>query len=108
MFEKEAEEYANENLEHYEEGQNDYKALKQAFQDGAEFGYNKANEWHDLKTERPQLRKEVLWLIDNQLWLGELLESRIDFDEWELDSVLFNDYEIRWKEIVLPELKENE
>ena len=71
--------------------------------------FNKANEWHNFKTEKPPLRKEVLWCIDNQLWLGQLLESRIDFGEWELDSVLFNDYEIAWKEIVLPkEIKENE
>ena len=44
MFEKEAEEYAIENWEHYEEGQNDSKALKQAYFAGAELGYNKANE----------------------------------------------------------------
>ena len=44
MFEKEAEEYAIENWEHYEEGQNDSKALKQAYLAGAELGYNKANE----------------------------------------------------------------
>ena len=37
-----AEEYAIENWEHYEEGQNDSKALKQAYLAGAEFGYNKA------------------------------------------------------------------
>ena len=42
MFEKEAEEYAIENWEHYEEGQNDSKALEQAYLAGAEFGYNKA------------------------------------------------------------------
>ena len=48
MFEKEAEEYAIENWEHYEEGQNDSKALKQAYLAGAEFGYNKANEWHKV------------------------------------------------------------
>ena len=99
MFEKEAEEYNQKvpfnplNVE---------KEIRRAFQKGAEFGYNKANEWHDLKTEKPPLRKEVLWCIDNQLWLGELLESRIDFGEWDIDSVLFNDYEIAWKEIVLP------
>jgi len=29
-----AEDYANENWEHYEEGQNDSKALKQAFLEG--------------------------------------------------------------------------
>ena len=44
MFEKEAEEYAIENWEHYEEGQNDSNALEQAYLAGAEFGYNKANE----------------------------------------------------------------
>lgn len=42
MFEKEAEEYAIENWEYYEEGKNDSKALKQAYLAGAEFGYNKA------------------------------------------------------------------
>ena len=42
MFEREAEEYATENWEYYEEGQNDSKALKQAYLAGAEFGYNKA------------------------------------------------------------------
>ena len=46
MFEKEAEEYATENWEYYEEGKNDSKELKQAYLAGAEFGYNKANEWH--------------------------------------------------------------
>ena len=49
MFEKEAEEYAIENWEHYEEGQNDSKALKQAYLVSAEFGYNKAIEWHFVK-----------------------------------------------------------
>ena len=44
MFEKEAEEYAIENWEHYEEGQNDSKGLKQAYLAGAEFGYNKCDE----------------------------------------------------------------
>ena len=44
MFEKEAEKYAIENWEHYEEGQNDSKELKQAYLAGAEFGYNKCNE----------------------------------------------------------------
>ena len=42
MFEKEAEEYATENWEYYEEGKNDSKELKQAYLAGAEFGYNKA------------------------------------------------------------------
>ena len=61
MFEKEAEEYAIENWEHYEEGQNDSKTLKQAYLAGAEFGYNKANEWHyPLKGEYPKECENVL------------------------------------------------
>ena len=79
MFEKEAEEYAIENWEHYEEGQNDSKALKQAYLAGAEFGYNKAfveadknlkaivtdfnkaNEWHyPSKGEYPKEGENVL------------------------------------------------
>lgn len=61
MFEKEAEEYAIENWEYYEEGKNDSKALKQAYLAGAEFGYNKANEWHklDLKQDYPKLDRLV-------------------------------------------------
>lgn len=51
MFEKEAEEYATENWEYYEEGKNDSKELKQAYQQGAEFGYNKANEWHEIESK---------------------------------------------------------
>ena len=51
MFEKEAEEYSNKNCgtislpihEAYARG------LEEGFQDGAEFGYNKANEWHYVK-----------------------------------------------------------
>ena len=43
MFEKEAEEWVENNLHSTEE---DY--IK-AFKDGAEFGYNKANEWHYVK-----------------------------------------------------------
>ena len=50
MFEKEAEEYAIENFETclYDvlPYLNDVRAREQSFKDGAEFGYNKANEWH--------------------------------------------------------------
>ena len=58
MFEKEAEEYAIENWEHYEEGQNDSKALKQAYLAGAEFGYNKA------KDENAELKEQCSILAD--------------------------------------------
>ena len=53
MFEKEAEEYAIDNYENclYDDFPytNDSRARQQSFKDGAEFGYNKANEWHYVK-----------------------------------------------------------
>ena len=49
-FEKEAKEYSIENYEVclYDDFPytNDARAREQSFKDGAEFGYNKANEWH--------------------------------------------------------------
>lgn len=50
MFEKEAEEYAKEN--YGEEVGTRQLFCKISFQDGAEFGYNKANEWHKLDWEK--------------------------------------------------------
>ena len=52
MFEKEAEEF--ERRKHYRYEDNDYcgdiaDGIIQAYQKGAEFGYNKANEWHFVK-----------------------------------------------------------
>lgn len=46
-----AEEYANENWEHYEEGQNDGEALKQAYLAGLKAGkdMNVSTKWHDLR-----------------------------------------------------------
>lgn len=57
MFEKEAEEYVRKirhdvinwgGTEPEERFYNEIK-FKQAYQQGAEFGYNKANEWHFVK-----------------------------------------------------------
>ena len=65
MFEKEAEEYAgnrevcdlldaiSEDLQNYDYGTVAYynidPLVEECFKDGAEFGYNKANEWHYVK-----------------------------------------------------------
>lgn len=48
MFEKEAKEYAEDFEKEYHTA---YGALLDAFQDGAVFGYNKANEWHKQDTD---------------------------------------------------------
>lgn len=53
MFEKEAEEYLDTESKYLIEDNegniiNITKKVKQSFKDGAEFGYNKANEWHKV------------------------------------------------------------
>ena len=67
MFEKEAEEYAIENYEAclYDDlpYANDFKAREKAFKDGAEFGYNKANEWHDLRKDPTDVPKENVTVL---------------------------------------------
>ena len=98
MFEEDAQDYALSNI-----GRNDL--LAKAFKDGAEFGYNKANEWHFVKDELPELYKDVLVVFPR----GDCDVKRLtNHNEWvsrgswcSLTDV------IAWKE--LPELpKESE
>jgi len=112
MFEKEAEEYVDIS------GNNDY--TEQAFKDGAEFGYSKANEWHyPSKGEYPKDEKkfqsyvvayygakgsiangkpcweELCYDTENKRWV----------DKETLDDIPYVNQEgivIAWKEIVLP------
>ena len=50
MFEKEAEEAGNEKIkENHQFARCARKSYKDGFKEGAEFGYNKANEWHCVK-----------------------------------------------------------
>ena len=98
MFEKEAEEYAIENWEHYEEDKNDSKALKQAYLAGAEFGYNKANEWHFVKdVEYPTHSNRVLVLTDEGVGFGIY---GLDNKKWYTYDTGFD--VIAWKEITPP------
>ena len=114
MFEKEAEEYATENWEYYEEGQNDSKALKQAYLAGAELGYNKANEWHyPSKGEDPKECENALCyckVVDVEFYsIGHTIIGGDDKIRWWSSnrSEELNVY--AWKEIELPkELKEND
>ena len=127
MFEKEAEEYAIENWEYYEEGKNDSKALKQAYQRGAEFGYNKANEWHyPSKGEYPKDEKNFESYVvayygakgspaDGRPCWEELCydtEYKRWVDKETLDDIPYVNQEgivIAWKEIVLSkEIKAND
>nr|DAQ89251.1 MAG TPA: hypothetical protein [Caudoviricetes sp.] len=58
MFEKEAENYAKDCEKEFHTS---YGACLHSFRDGAEFGYNKANEWHySSKGEYPKECENVL------------------------------------------------
>ena len=118
MFEKEAEEF--ERRKHYRYEDNDYcgdiaDGIIQAYQQGAEFGYNKANEWHDLRKDPNDLPdihclNWVIALYDNgTLWCRAKREKCVDGIFW-VDSYHYQIYNvIAWKEIVFSkEIKEND
>ena len=77
-------------------------SLEKMWQDGAEYGYNKANEWHKADVPTTPMNKVVLGYIKDcnikkfclVKWNGE----------WWYDARTWNDKVklIAWKEIVLP------
>lgn len=60
MFEKEAEEYADVKAKKLNISRDStiIPYMQTAWQKGAEFGYNKAIEWHDLEKDPTDLPKE--------------------------------------------------
>ena len=79
-------------------------AYVNGFQQGAEFGYNKANKWHYNGV--PENENDILCQIDKDIFVvGYFHQKNKQYyttsGEW-LKTV------IAWKEIVLPELKESE
>ena len=119
MFEKEAEEYV------VTTGNND--CTIDAYIAGAEFGYNKANEWHYVKDgDLPKESGRYFVYVgggENGVYPLDFDTEANDFGCWCLDvgnnlgvrDTIFEtiterneDKVIAWKEIVLPELKESE
>ena len=104
MFEKELEEYKNQSKW---KGKIFMKDEETCFKDGAEFGYNKANEWHyvkdgDLPRQYGHTCFSVEVLANNKKWV---------YYEFGSGKWFCGNKEVKviaWKEIVLPELKENE
>lgn len=98
MFEKEAEKWVENNLHNTEE---DY--IK-AFKDGAEFGYNKANEWHKPSEKLPEECTLVLAYLFEET--EPTLCKYIVSNQWEClpKRIVFcsNEQVRKWKEIVLP------
>ena len=116
MFEKEAEEWMQDKFR--TTSITGYNSMKQAYQKGAEFGYNKANEWHyvkdgDLPKETGLLMSKTLLLVTKMkgsdclfLALGQYNFSTQEFSYQHI--VGLTDI-IAWKEIVLTEeIKEND
>lgn len=98
---QEAKEWVENNLHSTEE---DY--IK-AFKDGAELGYNKANEWHYVsKEELPEEDKEYLvYMNDGTI---DILEITMDGDgHYYFNGIswAFNDL-IAWRELPEPPKEE--
>lgn len=123
MFEEEAEEYTENPKSAWKQGMTCVGSVRQAFKDGAEFGCNKANEWHkqevddiyDLISEDWSVRYFICIMKDKSRVTaigncdegcnGEVsvnLFFEHDDEKYYIDDIVW------WKEIVLPkEMKEN-
>ena len=145
MFEKEAEEYVMREDVITENDRvpfdNGYgfqtvsfeDEVKKGFQDGAEFGYNKANEWHYVKDgDLPKENQECYFICSNTYdksnkvsFAKNNIKVRTGIYSFTLDEegnqttepcfyddVIGDEWGLSevyaWKEIVLPELKESE
>ena len=119
MFEKEANKWVENNLHSTEE---DY--IK-AFKEGAEFGYNKANEWHEIESKvtpkreiskqyMPKNKEKVLLKYhfsgDDEIHISDGYYDAYDFEFHIANNPKFRIVcAIAWKEIALPkEIKEND
>jgi hypothetical protein len=105
-----AEEYANENWEHYEEGQNDSKALKQAFLAGLKAS---RPQWHYVKDELPPIKKEYNGRSEPVLVLSKEKEMQyaqyVEKEKtWARGICEINFKPYAWKEIELPKELKND
>lgn len=80
--------------------------LQQIFKDGAEFGYNKANEWHYVKDGDLPKDEEYKWCVSpsSYPYVARYEELFVSWTNQENKEVMCP---YAWKEIVLPELKES-
>ena len=119
MFEKEADEYIKEHTFFDEEyGVQSLDVVsKTIFKDGAEFGYNKANEWHYVKDgDYPKDNKPVLCIlgdVDSDNCEVGYYNDVENGEPWHFETYHLPDDDgdnawgvSAWKEIVLP--KESE
>ena len=91
-----------------------------SYEDGANFGYNKANEWHYVKDELPKTSGRYLVYTGGEPFILDFDTEVNSFGYWVVSlgddwGVQDEDFEtvkdrgeydaIAWKEIILPELE---
>ena len=134
MFEKEAEkwtiDYVCKDCSRYKECKSKEHCTckdcsKEKWQNGAEFGYNKANEWHEIESKvtpkreiskqyMPKNKEKVLLKYhfsgDNEIHISDGYYDAYDFEFHIANNPKFRIVcVIAWKEIELPkEIKEND
>lgn len=86
MFEKEAEDFVDSKKSFWRQGRTCIDSVRQAYQKGAEFGYNKANEWHNLNENYKDLPNEGEWVEGLYLWYYK------DEPKWDV-------FKVRWCEL---------
>lgn len=74
---------------------------EEGFKDGAEFGYNKANEWHFVKDKLPPCGEDVLLYYGVNI-MGKVVVSTGCIDCHGTWYKNVDGEPIQWKEIVLP------
>lgn len=121
MFGKEARKWVKENTKidykaSYGEFPIEPSAIK-SFKAGAEFGYNKANEWHKVLDKLPEMDELVyVWNKIDDFPVVARRHIPYGHKEWVWDCKWGSGYTVSqlvgenylWKEIALPKLKEGE
>ena len=127
MFEKEAKKHKEEFITAYISVGGGMKVADMigmqkelSYEDGANFGYNKANEWHYVKDELPKTSGRYLVYTGGEPFILDFDTEVNSFGYWVVSlgddwGVQDEDFEtvkdrgednvIAWKEIILPELE---
>ena len=127
MFEKEAKKHKEEFITAYISVGGGMKAADMigmqkelSYEDGANFGYNKANEWHYVKNGLPKTSGKYLVYTGGEPFILDFATEVNSFGYWVVSlgddwGVQDEDFEtvkdrgednvIAWKEIILPELE---
>ena len=127
MFEKEAKKHKEEFITVYTSVGGEMKAADMigmqkelSYEDGANFGYNKANEWYYVKDGLPKTSGRYLVYTGGEPFILDFDTEVNSFGYWVVSlgddwGVQDEDFEtvkdrgeddvIAWKEIILPELE---